>query len=317
MQENKNVGLNGINEQQVTEENILSDDEILEQEVEDGISQEDEDPELEAKIQKAKSLGWKSKDEFNGSPEHYKDLDTFLQKTERKAIIKQNALSKFATKQDIDDVRKKLEEHYNFVQEQHKKQEEVKYTDYISTLEKQMQDAVDEGDAERLKKLQLDWYNSKVILEQAKQPKKEEVQQQRIPIEIQEWNLANQHIFNQDGADYTFTKFANAKFDEINKSEPHLTLTGKLARVQRYLNEFYYETHNAKPSHAPAVINAKPTSNVGMRTANNLNEENKSMLNAVVQNARGSGKSDAQIQKIQNDFLQSCTAEDFIKKPIK
>lgn len=205
---------------------------------------------------KARRLGWVSKDEFKGDPEHWRPAEEFLERGEK--ILPIALRNNDRLQRRLDSLENELRETKDSARElvdYTAKSEQRAYERAKRELEAKIEQATANADvnAARGAMQELD----ALTKDHAPAPKKVEQPKSDIKIdpEIQDW-IGRETWFNRDRA---LNGYAIDAYDQLQRDKPGLTQTELLAEVKRRTVAKFPEKFGINPEREGAAMVASPS----------------------------------------------------------
>lgn len=169
--------------------NIMTEEQEILQELESseegGQQPEGQDGELGQAEERAKRLGWRPKEEYNGDPNNWVDADTFVKKGEEELPLIRDTNRKLERK--IGDMEKSMERMKKFTELQIKSAKEKA----LEELRLKNAKAVEEEEITTQEAFNRYEQGKQEIEESYAEPKEEEDTSPKVPQEVEDWVASN------------------------------------------------------------------------------------------------------------------------------
>lgn len=214
---------------------------------------------LEAQRQaedKARSMGWRPKDEFRGDPSKWVDAAEFNRRGEEHIPILRDRLQR--TQADLEETRKLAREALDMQREQQAR-ERARLNSEIQALKSQQMAAVQAGDtAAYLSADQQIKAREAAMPAEVKAPAPETPQ---IPPEAREW-VGRNPWFNSDSE---LAASAEAFHVALGKREPGLPLSENLRRTEEHIKRMFPEKFGNPHRSLPGAVEGTPAVGSGTK----------------------------------------------------
>lgn len=222
--------------------------------------QQNEEIEVDSIEDKARRMGWVSKDKYKGNPDTWTTAEEFVRKGENELpVVKENF-------RRLDKKYKELEKDLALMRDNYSSFEKKAYEKAIAEIKNQQKFAVEDGDVDKYERLELQKEElSKEVKERevAKTPNP----QPEIPQEVYDWVEKNSW-YNED---MELQAKAEDYSSRLSKSKPHLSLEENLKEVERQIKTNFPEKFgNSLQSSRRQPVDVLPTNNVTGATSKRL-----------------------------------------------
>ena len=238
---------------------------------------------------KARRLGWVSKDEFKGDPEHHRSAAEFLERGERLLPLLQRDNDKLHRKiSEMEGLLRETRESSKELLEFTSKSEERAYERAKREIQAKIEQAAANADpaSVRTEIANLDALNE----QHRKPPQKTEAKQTapQVDPEIQDW-ISKESWFNPKNP--TLYSFATETYGELERSKPGVSIAERLAETKRLTTEKFPEKFGINPKRDAAASVGTPSGNTqakrNAKSYENLPEEAKRACDKFVKTIPG------------------------------
>lgn len=206
--------------------------------------------------EEAKQMGWRPKEEFRGSPDDWRDAETYVKRGEEFLPIVRSQLRK--TEQQLNETASRLEAsekdfalRLKRIENANQKALEKQRLQMAQEIRRQQREAVKFGDEDRYDELaeqELDLYRD---LEPEEEPVKEaQPQQAPAPKEVVEWANENPWF----GSDMPLTHYAVEIDAKLSQDAPYMDDRERLARTKEMVQQRFPEKFGISQSEPEPAI---------------------------------------------------------------
>lgn len=225
--------------------------------------------------EKARSMGWKPKEEFRGDPDRWTDAETFAKVGEQRIPVMKENFERLSN--DF----KNLKEELRLTKEYHKDSEKRQYDRAMRDLQQQQRQAVEEADTEQFDRIE----KKKEQVREDYFPKQSEkvakTNSQEIPPEVQQWQLNNPWYQNPTLAIKAQQAEQKIMEEEAFKSidDPFfqpMSTSDRLQEVTRRVKAEYGKSKtDQNPRKLPAVEGTRQASTKASKTWSDIPQEDR------------------------------------------